>query len=95
MDGAVTGNAVPQLLPGRRLQWEEAQDCWVILYAEGMVKLNPSAAEILKRVDGVRTVEEIIADLKRAFPGAALDNDVYRFMETAHVQQWICSEPGQ
>ncbi len=64
--------SIPRLLPGRRLQWEAAQNCWVILYAEGMVKLNPSAAEILRRVDGVSTVDEIIADLKRAFPGACL-----------------------
>ena len=31
-----------------RLQWEEAQGAWVLLYPEGMVKLNQSAGEILR-----------------------------------------------
>jgi hypothetical protein len=38
-----------------RFQWEPAQGCHVLLYPEGMVKLNQSAGEILKRCDGART----------------------------------------
>ena len=82
-------DSVPQMVSGKRLQWEQAQDCWVILYPEGMIKLNGSSAEIMKRIDGMRTVAEIIADLKVAFPGVELDNDVYAFMEVANEQQWI------
>jgi pyrroloquinoline quinone biosynthesis protein D len=82
-------DSVPQMVPGKRLQWEEAQNCWVILYPEGMIKLNGSSAEIMKRVDGVRSVTAIIDDLKQAFPGVELDKDVYAFMEVAHEQQWI------
>ena len=88
-------DSVPQVAPTKRLQWEEAQNCWVILYPEGMIKLNGSSAEIMKRIDGKRTVAEIIADLKKAFPGAELDNDVYAFMEVAHEQQWIRPKPAQ
>ena len=86
---------IPQVAPTKRLQWEEAQNCWVILYPEGMIKLNGSSAEIMKRIDGKRSVAEIIADLKKAFPGAELDNDVYAFMEVAHEQQWIRPKPAQ
>lgn len=82
-------DSVPQVVPGKRLQFEEAQNCWVILYPEGMIKLNGSSAEIMKRVDGSRSVAAIIDDLKQAFPGVELDNDVYAFMEVAHEQQWI------
>ena len=32
--------SIPQLNKHFRLQWEEAQDCYVLLYPEGMVKLN-------------------------------------------------------
>ena len=39
---------------GFRLQWEPAQKAHVLLYPEGMVKLNGSAGEILKRCDGER-----------------------------------------
>ena len=81
--------SVPQVVPGKRLQYEEAQSCWVILYPEGMIKLNASSAEIMKRIDGQRTVDEIIADLKTTFPGVDLSNDVFAFMEVAHEQQWI------
>ncbi|NBQ85376.1 MAG: pyrroloquinoline quinone biosynthesis peptide chaperone PqqD, partial [Methylophilaceae bacterium] len=30
-----------------RFQWEEAQSCYVILFPEGMVKLNGGAGEVL------------------------------------------------
>ena len=38
----------PRVARGFRLQWEEAQGCHVLLYPEGMVKLNRSAGEILR-----------------------------------------------
>jgi pyrroloquinoline quinone biosynthesis protein D len=88
-------DSIPQIAPTKRFQWEEAQNCWVILYPEGMIKLNSSSAEIMKRIDGKRNVGEIIADLKAAYPGAELDNDIYAFMEVAYEQQWIRPKPGQ
>jgi pyrroloquinoline quinone biosynthesis protein D len=57
----------PALSPDFRLQWEPAQNAHVLLYPEGMIKLNVSAGEILKRCDGARTVPEVIADLERTF----------------------------
>lgn len=80
---------VPEITKRHRLQWEQAQDCWVLLYPEGMVKLNPSAGEILKRVDGTRSVAEVIADLEGAFPGVDLRKDVMAFLEAAHERGWI------
>ncbi|MFX5622761.1 pyrroloquinoline quinone biosynthesis peptide chaperone PqqD, partial [Acinetobacter baumannii] len=38
---------MPTLHRTLRLQWEEAQQAWVLLYPEGMVTLNDSAAAIL------------------------------------------------
>lgn len=81
--------SIPQVFPTKRLQWEPAQDCWVILYPEGMVKLNGSSAEIMQMVDGERSVDAIINALKEKFDGADLDDDVLAFMEVAHEQQWI------
>ena len=46
---------------GFRLQWEPAQEAHVLLYPEGMVKLNSSAAAIMSRCDGVRTIADIVA----------------------------------
>lgn len=81
---------VPALRPGYRMQWEPVQDCHVLLYPEGMVKLNDSAAEVLKRVDGQRSVGEIVAELQACFPSAVeLDADVLAFIGDAHEQHWI------
>ena len=67
-DAAAVGlSARPRIGRHFRLQWEEVQQAWVLLYPEGMVKLNGSAGEILRRCDGERRVDEIVADLERAF----------------------------
>ncbi len=92
---AITPDAVPRLLPMFRLQWEEAQGCHVLLYPEGMVRLNGPAGEILKCCDGLRSVAEIITDLSARFPdAAALSTDVYQFLKTAHDNQWIACNPA-
>jgi pyrroloquinoline quinone biosynthesis protein D len=72
-----------------RFQWEPAQQAHVLLYAEGMIKLNSSAAEVLKRLDGTRTLAAVIEDLQRKFPNAALEDDVKEFVTVAHEQGWI------
>ena len=80
---------VPVLKAMYRFQWEPAQAAHVLLYPEGMVKLSTSAGEILKRVDGQRSVASIIEDLKAAFGGAPLDDDVRNFMAQAQGNGWI------
>ena len=72
-----------------RLQWEEAQQAWVLLYPEGMVKLNASAGEIMKRCDGSRSVAELVAELEAAFSTSGLEPDVQAFLEIARKQHWI------
>ncbi|HEC75164.1 MAG TPA: pyrroloquinoline quinone biosynthesis peptide chaperone PqqD [Methylophaga aminisulfidivorans] len=91
--GVFNAESVPVLALGYRFQWEPAQDCNVLLYPEGMVKLNPAAGEILKRIsEKKQTVGELIAELKEAFNGADLDDDVYQFLEEAHDNDWIRAE---
>ncbi|MDH4609241.1 pyrroloquinoline quinone biosynthesis peptide chaperone PqqD [Pseudomonas sp. BN102] len=81
---------VPNLRRGFRLQWEPAQGCHVLLYPEGMVRLNESAGEILRLVDGQRSVAQIILDLRRRFPDVpGLDEDILAFIEVAHAQFWL------
>jgi pyrroloquinoline quinone biosynthesis protein D len=85
--------ARPRIGPNFRLQWEEVQKAWVLLYPEGMVKLNASAGEILKRCDGERTVEAIVAELEKAFGASGLLDDVRAFFAIASKQRWIETEP--
>ena len=82
-------NARPALGRGFRLQWEPAQQAHVLLYPEGMVKLNGSAGEILKRCDGGRTVAEIVSDLEAAFATTGLGKDVTAFMTIALEKRWL------
>jgi pyrroloquinoline quinone biosynthesis protein D len=72
-----------------RLQWEPAQNAYVLLYPEGMVKLSDSAAEILKRVNGAASISSIIQELEGAFPGTDLTADVLEFLSEAHERGWI------
>ncbi len=82
-----------RIVPSHRLQWEEAQQCFVLLYPEGMVTLNPSAAEVLKRCDGSHDFDGIVADLRQRFPDAgSLETDVANFVREALQRGWIHAE---
>jgi pyrroloquinoline quinone biosynthesis protein D len=72
-----------------RLQWEEVQQCWVLLYPEGMVKLNGSAGEIMRRLNGEKTVQTVISDLETDFGTTGLQADVLAFLEIAGQQGWV------
>lgn len=82
----------PRVGPGFRLQWEPAQDSHVLLYPEGMVKLNGSAGEIMKRCDGRRSLAEVIAELEAAFSAQGLAGDVLAFVEMAGQKRWLVWE---
>jgi pyrroloquinoline quinone biosynthesis protein D len=72
-----------------RLQWEEVQQAYVLLYPEGMVKLNQSAAEILKRCDGTQTIPEIVISCEAAFSTTGLYDQIVGMLQTAFEKDWI------
>jgi len=82
-------DAVASVAKPFRLQFEEAQDSWVLLYPEGMVKLNRSAGETLARCDGERPVADVVAALEEAFAQGGLGNDVRGFLGVALAQGWV------
>lgn len=86
--------SVPKISAGYRLQFEEAQDTWVLLYPEGMIKLNGSAAEILQRCDGVRNLSAVITQLESDFEQKGLSDDVIGFLKVAREQKWITISDG-
>ena len=81
----------PRVGHGFRLQWEAAQG-FVLLYPEGMVKLNQSAGEIMKRCDGQADLAAIVADIEGAFNAIGLEKDVRGFIEVAAKQRWLTWE---
>jgi len=87
---AITRDSVPVLNRMFRFQWEKAQDCYVLLYPEGMVKLNGPAGEVLALVDGQCTAADIIQTLQAKFPDAeGIDRDILDFLGDAREQLWI------
>lgn len=90
MTTSVNHDDIYALAPHYRFQWEEAQQCYVLLFPEGMVKLNGGAGEVIKRVDGNKTVDEIVQELEAAFPGVPdLRADVLAMFELAVDKAWL------
>ena len=81
-----------EIVPTFRVQWEEVQNCYVVLYPEGMVKLSQSAGEIMKRINGEKSVIDIIDDISNAFDGADVKEDVMKFLEVVYGNGWIRSK---
>lgn len=85
----IRGSMKPVIAHGMRLQWEPAQEAHVLLYPEGMVKLNGSAGAILARCDGARTLDDIVADLERSYGASGLAADVNAFVSFALQKRWL------
>lgn len=78
-----------KLAPPFKLSWEKAQNAFVLLYPEGMVKLNESSSHILQLCDGTKNQEEIIQALESQFKDADIKQDVIDFLEHAHAKGWV------
>lgn len=90
MDNTINHSDVYALALHHRFQWEEAQNSYVILFPEGMVKLHGGAGEVLKRVDGKADVGAIVAELKAAFPDAEdIEKDIVGMFELAFSKGWL------
>lgn len=61
----------------------------MLLYPEGMVKLNGSAGEIMQRLDGEKTVQALIDELESSFDTSGLTQDVLDFLAIAQRQGWV------
>ena len=86
----ISMTSIPSLARHYRMQWEQAQGCHVLLYPEGMITLNDSAAQILLQCDGYNNVAGIVTALEHKFPSAqGLDIDVTEFVGGAHGEGWI------
>ena len=79
-----------KIAPHHRFQWEKAQDCYVILFPEGMVKLNGGAGEVLNLVNDNLSVAKITEALTKKFPDAdGIEKDIFGMIEMALEKAWI------
>lgn len=90
-DRQLSGKEQPRLNPLFMFRWEESQNSHVLLYPEGVVKLNGSAGEIIGRCDGVKSIDQITAQLKAEFAtdDADIESGVRQFMEVAYAKGWL------
>ncbi|MCC7411520.1 MAG: pyrroloquinoline quinone biosynthesis peptide chaperone PqqD [Gammaproteobacteria bacterium] len=89
---AVAPTQVPSLSPMYLFRWEEPQQAHVLLYPEGVVKLNETAAAILALCDGHRSAADIAATLSERYE-ANVAPGVYRFLEVSYAKGWIRTDP--
>jgi pyrroloquinoline quinone biosynthesis protein D len=90
MENKIEHSDIYALAFHHRFQWEEAQQSYVILFPEGMVKLHGGAGEVIKRLDGKATVGDVVADLKVTFPDATnIEAEIIGMFELALEKGWI------
>lgn len=76
---AFTGGTRPKLWRFARVDFDPVRQRRVLLYPEGAILLNDTAAEILALCDGQRTVDEIAAALGQRY-GTDVRADVLEYL---------------
>jgi pyrroloquinoline quinone biosynthesis protein D len=71
----------PRLTTGARLRYDDVREEHVLLIPEGVVHLNPTAAEVLELCDGERSLEEIVGALSARYDGADVRDDVVELID--------------
>ena len=74
-------------------RWEESQESHILLYPEGVVKLNQTAGEILNLCTGEKSVREMIEELKARYTEGDVESGVLKFLEASHAKGWTRRKP--
>jgi pyrroloquinoline quinone biosynthesis protein D len=89
----LTLDDVVELSPSFHFRWEEPQRAYVLLYPEGIVKLNESAAAILETCTGGASIAAGAAELAARYGRNDLEHEALKFLEVAHAKGWIRVKP--
>lgn len=70
--------AIPSFRRGVKFRFDAVRDAWVLLAPEKLFMPDETAVEILKLVDGARSIDAIVDDLAARFdaPRAVIAEDV-------------------
>jgi pyrroloquinoline quinone biosynthesis protein D len=71
----------PRLVTGARLRYDEVREEHQLLIPEGVVRLNPTAAEVLELCDGERSLDDIVGALSARYEGADVRDDVLELVD--------------
>ncbi len=86
--------SIPRLAPGVRLRWDEVRQKHLLLYPEGVLVLNPTAAVVLELCNGVRSVEEVVAVLRDRYADADVRADVLDLLIRIHERGLVIDARG-
>jgi pyrroloquinoline quinone biosynthesis protein D len=78
-----------ELAPSYHFRWEEPQNAHVLLYPEGIVKLNETAAAILEACTGNSTIARGTFELQERYGNPEIGSSILEFLELAHAKGWI------
>ncbi|AFI83303.1 pyrroloquinoline quinone biosynthesis peptide chaperone PqqD [Methylophaga nitratireducenticrescens] len=84
----ITPENIVELAPLYLFRWEEPQQAHILLYPEGVVKLNETGAAIIKHCDGTHTVKEISTLLSDLYT-TDVSESVQKFLEVSYAKGWI------
>ena len=83
----------PRLVDGARLQYDDVREEHVLLIPEGVVRLNPTAAQVLELCDGERSADDIAGTLSARYEGADVRDDVRELVD-AMAQRGLVVDAG-
>lgn len=81
-----------EIRPPFMFRWEHSQQAHVLLYPEGIVKLNKTGGDILNCCDGKTNVGELIEKLGAIYElsdASVIRPGVVRFLEVSRDKGWI------
>jgi len=88
---AINTRDILEINPTFLFRWEEKEEAYLMLYPEGIIKLNNTAGEILKLCTGENPVEDIVREIGRKFQNQEpqLETEVCKFLEVSLDKGWI------
>jgi pyrroloquinoline quinone biosynthesis protein D len=76
-------------VPHARYRWDKRREQHQLVYPEGVLVLNETAAAIVQLCDG-RSVDELIAALRERSPSASIEADVREFLARLASKNLLC-----
>ncbi|WP_037306752.1 pyrroloquinoline quinone biosynthesis peptide chaperone PqqD [Amycolatopsis orientalis] len=87
---AITTGSVPRLRRGVRLSYDQTRETHVLLFPEGVLVPNPTAAAVLRLCDGTADVAAIAAKLGERYTGVREEEilDVLSRLGDRRIVEW-------
>jgi pyrroloquinoline quinone biosynthesis protein D len=83
-------DSAPRLRRGVRLTYDKTRETHVLLFPEGVLVPNQTAAAVLKLCDGVATVAQITTSLAKQYDGVPAEDvqNILTRLEDRRVVEW-------